>query len=235
MTCDEVMAQLRKLGTEQTRKTWIRHGATEPMFGVKVGDLKPIQKKIKVDYDLALELYATGNVDAMYLAGLITDDSRMTKKDLQSWVNAARCPMLSEYAVPWVAAGSRFGWELGLKWIESRKESVAASGWSTLSGIVAIQDDAELDLAKLEVLLWDVTRSIHAAPNRVRYAMNFFVISVGCYVEPLTTQALAAAQAIGKVTCDMGDTACKVPDATDYILKVKSMGRVGRKRKTVKC
>jgi hypothetical protein len=33
----------------------------------------------------------------------------------------------------------------------------------------------------------------------------------------------------------MGDTACKVPLAVDYIAKVESMKRVGKKRKTAKC
>jgi hypothetical protein len=35
------------LGNEQTKKIHLRHGAIEPLFGVKVGDLKAIQKKVK--------------------------------------------------------------------------------------------------------------------------------------------------------------------------------------------
>jgi 3-methyladenine DNA glycosylase AlkD len=48
------------------------------MFGVKVGDLKPIVKQIKGDQELAMQLYATGNSDAMYLAGLVADGRKMT-------------------------------------------------------------------------------------------------------------------------------------------------------------
>ena len=80
-----------------------------------------------------------------------------------------------------------------------------------------------------------VVREIHTAPNKVRYLMNSFVISVGGYVKPLTKQAKAAATKIGEVTVDMGDTACKVPSATAYIEKIEKMGRVGKKRKTMKC
>jgi hypothetical protein len=76
---------------------------------------------------------------------------------------------------------------------------------------------------------------VHTAPNRVRYQMNNFVISVGCYVQALLAEAKAAAKKIGPVEVDMGDTACKTPLATDYIAKVESMGRLGRKRKTLKC
>jgi hypothetical protein len=65
--------------------------------------------------------------------------------------------------------------------------------------------------------------------------MNGFVISVGTYVKPLLKHAKAVAKKIGAVEVDMGDTACRVPLATAYIAKVEKMGRVGKKRKTMKC
>src|SRR5690606_26020152 len=108
-TAADILAELKKLANAQTRKTWMNHGAQEPCFGVKVGDMKKIQKRVKVNYQLALDLYDTGVADAMYLAGLIADDAKMTKKDLQKWVNAANSPWVIEYAVPWVASGSPHG------------------------------------------------------------------------------------------------------------------------------
>src|SRR5947209_7953223 len=108
----------------------MKHGAREPFFGVKIEDLKKIQKRIKKDYQLALDLYATGISDAMYLAGLI---------------------------------------------------------------------------------------------------------AVGSYVRPLTALAIQTGEAVGKVSVDMGDTACKVPYAPDYIKKVQQRGSLGKKRKTAWC
>jgi hypothetical protein len=84
-------------------------------------------------------------------------------------------------------------------------------------------------------LLKQVEQEIHQAPNRVRYTMNGFVISVGTYVKPLLKQALATAKKIGKVDVQMGETSCKVPLATDYIAKVEKMGRIGKKRKVARC
>ena len=130
----------------------------EPFFGVKVEHLKKIQKRIKTNYQLALDLYDTGNSDAMYLAGLIADDASMTKKDLERWVKGAYWYMLSEYTVPWVAAGSPHGHDLALKWIEARDEKVAAAGWATLGCLVGIKEDAELDLAELKKLLQRVAQ-----------------------------------------------------------------------------
>ena len=95
MTAKEIVDQLKTLGTASIKTVLIKHGAREPFFGVKVEDLKKIQKRIKVDHKLALELYDTGISDAMYLAGLIADDAAMSKKDLQRWVKQAYWNMLS--------------------------------------------------------------------------------------------------------------------------------------------
>ncbi|MFO0891939.1 MAG: DNA alkylation repair protein [Isosphaeraceae bacterium] len=235
MSASEIVEELRALGSPSIKKVLLKHGAREPFFGVKVEDLKKIQKRIKTDHQLALELYDTGISDAMYLAGLIADDARMTKKDLENWVRKASWSMISEFTVPWVAAGSKHGLELARKWIDSDKENIAAAGWCTLSGVVSIREDGDLDLGVLKGLLRRVAETIHQQPNRVRYVMNGFVIAVGCYVAPLTEEAIKTARAIGKVSVDVGETACKVPDAVDYIRKVEARGAIGKKRKSAKC
>jgi 3-methyladenine DNA glycosylase AlkD len=205
------------------------------MFGVKVADLKVIAKKIKGNQTLACELYETGNSDAMYLAGIVADGSQMSKRQLESWVKGATWGMQSEYTVPWVATESPYARDLAMKWISSKKESIASSGWNTYAGNVAMKPDEELDLAEITQLLDRVINEIDAAPNRVRYTMNGFVIAVGAYVKPLLKQAKAAAKKIGAVKVDVGDTACKVPLASAYIEKIETAGRVGKKRKTIKC
>jgi 3-methyladenine DNA glycosylase AlkD len=234
-TAQEIVKQIEPLGKESYRHVLRNHGIPEPMFGVKIEELKKIQKRVKKDYRLALELFDTGIYDAMYLAGLIADDAQMTKKDLRHWVEKAKCYALSESTVSWVTTESRYGRELALEWIESAKENVASAGWATLGGLVAIKDDADLDMAELTRLLERVRRTIHDQPNRVRYAMNGFVIAVGSYVPALTSLALETAAKVGTVTVDMGGTACKVPSAAEYIQKVQKRGTIGKKRNTVKC
>ncbi|MFM8275342.1 MAG: DNA alkylation repair protein [Gemmata sp.] len=235
MTAKDVMAQLEALGSAQTKKTLLRHGAREPFFGVKVADLKVLQKRIKVDHQLALALYDTGNSDAMYLAAMIADPGAFTRPQLQKWAKGAYWYMLSCHTVPWVASESRFGRELALDWIDRDEEMIASAGWSTYGCLLSIKPDADLDLAEVEKLLGRVRAEIGGAPNRVRATMNMFVIMVGSYVAPLTARAKATAKALGKVEVDVGDTACSVPDATAYIAKVEAAGRVGKKRKRAGC
>jgi 3-methyladenine DNA glycosylase AlkD len=235
MDLKQVMMELKSLGNAQTKKTWARHGASGEYFGVKIGDIKGIVKKIKGRQDLALELYGTDNLDAMYLAGLVADGALMSKKTLDGWAKAARWSGISEYTVPWVAAESPHARELALKWMDAKDVKVAAAGWNTYSGIVSVRSDAELDIAEIDGLLKRVEKEIAKAPDRVKYCMNGFVIAVGGAVKPLLARAKATAKALGKVEVDMGDTACKVPPALGMIEKIEAMGRVGLKRKTTKC
>ena len=235
MTFDEVMNELESYANEGTKKIFLKHGAPDSMFGVKVQDLKKILKKTKKNHELSLALYASGNSDAMYLAGLMADEKQITKTTLQAWAEEAPWYMISEYTVPWVTSETPFGFDLGIEWIKSDKENVAAAGWSTLASYASIKPDEEIDVAVYDKLLEQVGNEIHDAKNRVRYAMNGFVIAVGSYITALTDKAIVVGEKIGKVNVDMNGTACKVPLATTYIAKVVDKGRVGKKRKTSRC
>lgn len=235
MTTEEILKELQEYGDEQTKTTLMRHGAKEPFFGVKVQDLKKILKKTKKNHELSLELYATGNSDAMYLAGLMADEKQITREQLEDWVDKAYWSYLSEYTVPWVAAETEYGFELGRKWIKSEKETVASAGWGTLAYYAAVNEDEKLDTKAYIKLLDTVKKEIHNAQNRVRYTMNGFVIAVGTYVEALTEKSKEVAKEIGKVNVDVGGTACKVPVANEYINKAIEKGRIGKKRKTARC
>lgn len=233
MTTQEILAELKAMAQESTRKVLANHGAPPNNLGVKVEDMKKIQKKVKKDYQLSLELYDSGVPDAQYLAGLIADEKKMTRKDLEHWVNTASWHMAGEFTVPWIAAESGFGWELGLEWIDSKKESIQASGWTTLASLVSIQPDEELDITALKQLLKRVEKEIHTAGNRVRYTMNSFLIAAGGYVKELSAEALRIGKALGKIEVNMAGTSCKVPYAPDYIQKMIAKG--SKKKKMARC
>lgn len=235
MTYNEVMSALESMGNPNTKKILMNHGAKEPFWGVKVGDMKTIQKKVKKDHELSLELYASGNGDAMYLAGLIADEKSISKDEIRKWAEMANWYMISEYTVPWIAADCGYGEELGLEWIECSKEHVASSGWTSLSNHLLVTPNEDLDISLYESLMDRVEAELHASPNRVRYVMNGFIIAAGGSIPELTQKAIATGKRLGKVNVDMGGTACKVPYAPDYILKMEKMGRIGKKKKMARC
>lgn len=235
MTAQQIISEIEPLGTEGYRRILRNHGVPEPMFGVKIEELKKYEKAIKKNYQLALDLFDTGIYDAVYLAGLIADEKRMTKEDLRGWLEKASSYMVAEFAVSWVAAESQHGWELAQEWIDAGDEKAAVVGWGTLSSLVAVRADCDLDIAAFRGLLERVKTTIHSQPDRIRLKMNGFVIALGTHVGELAEEALRAGEEIGKVKVDMGNTSCKVPYSPDYIRKAASQGRIGKKRKHARC
>jgi hypothetical protein len=242
-TVNSIVAQLQRNGSEKTRITYARHGmAIERTYGVSVAQLKTIAKTIRKQQTLACELYATGMMEAMYLAGIVSDGALLSRDQLNQWAaGAAGLPMIAETTVPWVAVENPHGRLLALEWINTGKatttsdEQVASSGWNTYAGIIITQPDQALDLREIESLLDLIAETIHQAPNRARYTMNGFVNAIGCYVAPLRTVAIATAAKIGPVFVDMGDTACELPTLSGQMAKMEKAGKLGQKRKTIRC
>ena len=235
MKLKEAMAALAAKGSEAVKILWLKHGAKEPFFGVKIGDLKVIAKKLKGEQALALELYATGNGDAQYLAGIIIDGTKMTRAQVQSWADKAAWRMISSSIVPVVASEHPEGYVLAREWIESRKEHVTIAGWHSLGALVTVLPDEKLPLKELGALLDRVAKTLPAAPDRVRQAMNYYVIACGTYAAPLGDKAIATARKLGPVQVDVGDTDCRIPDAESYIMKSRRRSPIAPKRKTVRC
>lgn len=235
MSVDEIMQELEAMGNPSTKKVLMKHGAKEPFFGVKVGDLKKIVKRVKKNHELALALYDTGNSDAMYLAGLIADETKITKAQLKKWAKGAYWYMISEYTVPWVAAESPYSLELAREWIESGDDKLVSAGWATLSNLSIIRQDEDLDVDYFSSMLDIAADNIHDGMNREKYTRNGYIIAAGCSIKSLTDKAKTLGSKVGKVSVEMGGTACKVPTIVDYIEKNEKMGRIGKKKKTARC
>lgn len=217
MTLAQAMAALEKAGSAQTRKTYARHGATGPMFGVSFAVLKDLTKRIGVDHDLALALWDTGNLDARNLAAKVVDPARMTSADLDRWARESTASRTWGGYVGMVAAEGPHARKKAERWLAAKDENVRCAGWS-LVGHLAQRDEEAAD-SFFEALLAKIERAIAAAPNLERAGMNAALISIGCRSAALRKAATAAAKRVGAVEIDHGDTSCKTPDAAATIEK----------------
>ncbi len=216
MTKNEVMRQLDTLGTAQNRKIYARHGISSPVFGVSYANLGKLTKQIKTDHDLAEQLWETGNHDARVLATMIADPARMSAAKLVAWSQGLSNYVLTD-AFSGLAARSPAAPELMRKWTASAQEWTGSAGWNILGWL--LRDAPALDDAALEKFVGDIETKIHTSKNRVKYAMNNALIGIGARNQKLEKLALAAAERIGKVEIDHGETGCKTPDAVAYIKK----------------
>lgn len=216
-TSGEVMQQLEAWGTEQNRKTYTRHGASPPMFGVSFANMGTLKKKIKVDHALALDLWKTGNHDARILALMIADPAQTDLAQLETWMKDIDNYVLSDALAAYIAT-TPIARQVAEDWIERDGEWVEATGWVILGSLA--HRDADMPDSYYEAYLPRIEREIHSAKNRVRHSMNGAVIAIGGRNTATADKAIAAAQRIGKVVVDHGQTDCKTPEAVGYIQKI---------------
>ena len=220
MTTDtELLAELESLGSEQTRKTYGRHGVGPNQFGVSYAALGKLKKRLKINHDLAVRLWASGNHDARILALMIADPRQADSAILDQWARDLGNYVISD-ALSGYVGNTPLAREKAGQWMESDDEWIGTMGWN-LVGHLAMSDPTLPD-SYFEDALARIERDLQSSKNRVRYAMNNAVIAIGLRSEALEARAVAAAERIGKVVVDHGQTGCKTPDAIPYIAKAKA-------------
>lgn len=235
MNVEMVMQELEALGKERMKKMYMSNGAHEPLFGTATGAMKPIVKKIKMNQPLAEELYATGNYDAMYFAGIIAEPNAMTEADYDRWIDAAYFYMLSDYVVAVTLSESDIAQEVADKWIASGEELRMSAGWSCYCWLLGNRLDVEFSETKISDMLDMVKNTIHDSPERTKSAMNNFLYTVGISYLPLHEKAIETAKAIGIVEIKRDKKKNSFLNASESIQKEVDRGKLGFKRKHVRC
>jgi 3-methyladenine DNA glycosylase AlkD len=213
----DVMRELEAAGSEQTRKTYRRHGVLGDQFGVSYATLGQLTKRNRGNHALALELWATKNHDARILATMIADPASLDAKMLDRWVKD-----LDSY--PLTDAFARMAGQTSLarpkfeQWADASAEWTGRTAWLLLASVAAAgpalgDDYFEGHLATIE-------RQVHGRKNRVRDAMIAALVAIGVRSERLRPKAVAAAKRIGRVEVDHGDTDCRTIDALSYMEKI---------------
>jgi len=215
MDLNDAIQQLEALGSEPTRKTWCRHGAAEPMFGVKFGDLTRLQKSIKVDHRLASELWHTGNHDARLLACMVADPLACTEQELKAWAADVKDTGTAE-ALAAFASRAPMAAKIRDIWLADPK--LHRAGWSMVGHCA--KDGASLDEVMALGYLKRIEAGIHQAENWTRRTMMFVLIGLGGRNATLRKAAEEAIRRIGPVAFDPGNTACEFPDPLSYIAKI---------------
>lgn len=214
-----ILEQLKAQGSEQTRKIYRKHGVNGEQYGVSYATLKDLKKKLKTEHELARQLWASGIHDARILALLIADPQMADSALLDMWIkdmeNYPLSDAFSHYVAQTVLAREKME-----QWTRSDNEWIEATGWNILGEMALSEQDFPDEYFEGYLLI--IERDLHHQKNRVRHTMNNTLIAIGSRNPQLEEKALAAAQVIGKVVVDHGETSCKTPDAAAYIAKIKA-------------
>ncbi len=220
LTLDEAMEALEAAGSVQTRKTYLRHGAAEPLFGVKFGDLRPLAKRIGTDHALAEQLWASGNADARLLACMVADPAALSEDELDAWLDDIDTYFLVDIFVAEVASKAPARRARAERWIASDRDRSAQAGWD-LMNLVALGDEDVAD-DYLEAQLDLIAERIEGYGNWTRRSASNTITGIGLRNDALEVAARRTAKSIGPVEFDPGQTSCVMPDPIEYLEKTKA-------------
>ena len=217
MNTKEILAYLKKLGKPQRAAIYKHYGSGDNVFGVLTSEIAKLQKKIKVDHELAQELWKTGNAEARVLSLLVTDPEKLTRTDADRLLKDGPVRFVGFYLAG-LLARSPIAEKTMRAWMKSPDEYSREMGYGIL-GFRLKDDPGSVSDVDAEKILATIEKDIHRSPNWSRYAMNGALISIGIFKPTLRKKAIEAAKRIGKVKVDHGETYCKTPDAVPYIEK----------------
>lgn len=224
MGFDEVYIKLEKLGTEQNRKVYRRHGAKGDLFGVSFAHLKALKKEVistdgkkGTDHQLARKLWQTRNIDARILACMLADPFLISRNEANKWVSVINYYILADYFAGLIAQ-TRFGLDIMYLWIQSPDEYIKRVGFAILN-YIARTDESKSNLF-FRGFIQKIQNEIQTSPNRAKESMNNCLITIGGRTETLKQQVLKAASVIGAVEINHGETSCKTFMIEEYVQKI---------------
>ena len=193
MKLKEALAELKARGNEAVRMRNKKSGAGDNQFGVQMGDIRKLAKKIKADHELGLELWETGNIDAMLLAILLISPKKLSSKELDGMVRSATFPWVADWLNAYVVKAHADKEALREKWMKTKDPWAARAGWN-LTAERVVQKPEGLDVV---ALLDRIESEMGKAPPATQWTMNSCLAQIGIQVPAQRKRALAIGESLG--------------------------------------
>ncbi len=193
MTIQEILLHLKSLGDGKVRAHNQKFGAGENQYGVKMGDIRALAKKIKVNHQLALELWETGNVEARFLAILIMKPQELPIEEVDRLVRSEKFPHIADWFSAYVVKLHPENETLRKMWMKSDDPMASRAGWSITADRVA-KKAAGHDLT---ALLDRIEAEMPTAAPETQWTMNMTLAQIGIHYPQLRSRAVAMGEKMG--------------------------------------
>lgn len=193
MTLKETLAQLEALGDEKVRAHNRKHGAGDNQFGVRLGEIRKLAKKLKRNDGLASELWDTGNLDAMLLAILLIKPKSLSRDELDRMVRSVDFVQVADWLNAYVVKNHLDKESLRRTWMEDDDPWAARAGWSLTADRIAKNPDG-LDVP---ALLDRIESEMTIAAVEVQWTMNNCLAAIGIHLPEHRERAIAIGELLG--------------------------------------
>ena len=218
MTLKETLKQLEALGNEKMRAQNAKNGAGDNQFGVRLGELRTLAKKIKTNHELALALWETGNIDARLLAILVIKPKSLSAEELDRMVRSVAFVQVADWLNAYVVKRHPDKESLRQSWMAADDPMAARAGWSLTTERVVKRPEG-LDIS---ALLDRIESEMGSAAPEVQWTMNFALAEIGIHFPEHRERALAIGEALGIYRDYPVSKGCTSPFAPIWIKEMVS-------------
>ena len=215
MTLNETLKQLKALGNEKVRAQNAKSGAGDNQYGVSLGDIRKLAKKIRTDHPLALALWEKGNVDAQFLATLLIEPKKLSAKEMDRMVRSISFVRVADWLISYVVRQHPDKETMRQDWMAAGEDDrwAARAGWDLTSERVAKSPDG-LDLP---ALLDRIEAEMADADPEVQWTMNMTLATIGIHFPKHRKRAIAIGEKIGLYSDWPVSKGCTPPFAPIWI------------------
>ncbi len=218
MTPKEILTQLEALGNEKRRAHNTKYGAGDNQFGVLMGDIRKLAKKIKTNHELALTLWKTKNIDARFLAILIMKPEELSAKEMDRLVRSVTFVHVADWLYSYVLKLHPDKESLRQEWMTTDDPMAARAGWQLTAGRV-MKSPEGLDLP---ALLDRIESEMGSAASEVQWTMNCCLAEIGIHFPDHRKRALAIGEKLGVYRDYPVSKGCTSPFAPIWIKEMVS-------------
>jgi 3-methyladenine DNA glycosylase AlkD len=194
---DAVVAELKGLGSQRTRAGMARYAIpSEAAFGVPVGVIRQLGKRLGRSQELASALWSTGWYEARLLAAFVAEPGRLTPAEMDRW-----CRDFDNWAVCDTACFHLFdrsphAFAKVAAWSRRRDEFVRRAAFALLASL-ALHDKGSADEPFVSCLPL-IERAAADERNFVKKAVSWALKGVGGRSRELNAAALELARRLAE-------------------------------------
>ena len=193
MTVKEALNELKALGNAKVRAQNAKSGAGDNQFGVSLGDIRELAKKIRTNHELAVSLWDTGNIEAQFLATLLIQPKKLSAQAMDRMVRSISFVRVADWLIAYVVRQHPEKEALRQNWMAADDRWAARAGWDLTAERVGKSPDG-LDVP---ALLDRIEAGMADSKPEVQWTMNNTLATIGIHFPKLRKRAIAIGETLG--------------------------------------
>jgi 3-methyladenine DNA glycosylase AlkD len=223
---DEVLTWLERKGNRLDVEGMARFGIhTDRAFGVSMGTMRPLAKRLGTHHALATALWKSGWHEARILATLVDDPRQVTRRQMNAWAADFDNWAICDTACLRLFGRTPFAWEKACQWSTSPREFVKRAAFALMASLAG--HDKTASNAQFLDLLPLIEQGARDERNFVKKGVNWALRRIGRRSLALNAAALAVAKRLSQ----SDEASCRWvgKDALRQLASAKARSRLDRR------